>query len=427
MSAPGLAARQAAANLLTGVVMDRLMLSEQIEDPKGPLEGLEPSERARAGSIALGVLRHMDGLDRVVNQYVKKPPPLKVVQVLRIAAWEMLIDDVPSHAAVDAAVNAVKAARKVAHLSGLTNAVSRKISRKAEEKSFKPQPQVLPKEMRKHIVADWGMSAVQKMESVWQKEPPLDLSVKDPSEINDLAEELDAEVLPTGSLRMGRRVQVSALPGFTEGRFWVQDAAAAVPVQLLGDIKDKHVLDLCAAPGGKTMQLAARGARVTAVDSAEGRMKRLRKNLKRTGLSADMIVANVLKWRPEKPFDIIVLDAPCSATGTLRRHPDLPHVRRDVDLAPMLTLQARMLARAFGWLAPEGRLLYCTCSLFKAEGEAHVSKLLSKGFKDVSERPDWVEDAWISENGSLRLRPDFWAAQGGLDGFFAAVLAKPEA
>jgi len=364
MSAPGLAARQAAAVLLTGVLADNRILSEQVDDVDGPLAALEPSERARAQSITNGVLRNLDGLDAVINSFVKKEPPFRVVLILRIAAWEMLVDGVASHAAVDAAVNAVKASRKVAFLSGLTNAVSRKISKLAEEGAWRCDPQMLPKDLRKPLVKDWDNRAVQMIEAAHAASVPLDLSVKEPMNLKALARDLEAEILPTGSLRMQRRGQVSTLPGFAEGRFWVQDAAAAMPVQLLGDIKGLRVLDLCAAPGGKTMQLIARGA-----------------NLKRTGLKGEILTANVLKWKPEEQFDVIVLDAPCSATGTIRRHPDLPFVRKGVDLKPLLTLQARMIARAFGWLKPKGRLLYCTCSLLKAEGEDHVEKLLSKGFE----------------------------------------------
>jgi len=426
MSAPGLAARQAAAALLTGVLIDKKMLSEQIDDPKGPIVALEPTERARAQSIALGVLRHLDALNDVINQYVKKEPPLKVVQVLRIAAWEMLIDGVPSHAAVDAAVNAVKASRKVAFLSGLTNAVSRKLAKQAEGKAFRHEPQALPNPLRKALVKDWGNETVQKIEKIQGLEPPLDVTVKNASDVEDFAKLLtDPVILSNGSIRLNRRVQVSTLPGFEEGRFWVQDAAAAVPITLLGDLKGLDVLDLCAAPGGKTMQLSAAGGQVTALDSSDGRMKRLAENLKRTKLNADLVTANVLSWKPEKQFDVIVLDAPCSATGTIRRHPDLPHVRKDVDLKPLLTLQARMIARAFGWLKPEGRLLYCTCSLLKAEGEAHLDKLLSKGVKQAVIRPEGAPDQWFSESGALRLRPDFWGEEGGMDGFFATVLQKP--
>jgi 16S rRNA (cytosine967-C5)-methyltransferase len=154
-------------------------------------------------------------------------------------------------------------------------------------------------------------------------------------------------------------------------------------------------------------------------------MKRLSENLKRTGLKGALVTASVLNWKPEKLFDIIVLDAPCSATGTIRRHPDLPHVRKDVDLKPLLTLQARMIARAFGWLKPEGRLLYCTCSLVKAEGEAHLEKLVGKGFKSAGILPKGAEKQWLTDTGALRLRPDYWQDQGGMDGFFAGVLQKP--
>ncbi len=425
MSAPGLAARQAAVSLLTGVLADQKILSELVDDPAGALKGLQPSERARAQSITNGVLRNLDALDGVINGLVKKAPPLRVIQILRVAAWEMLVDGVPSHAAVDAAVNGVKAARKVAFLSGLTNAVSRKIATLAGEGTFFAEPQVMPKELRKPMLAAWGNTALQLIEQVHALEPPLDLSIKEPMNVAAIARQLEAELLPTGSLRLARRGQVSALEGFDQGRFWVQDAAAALPVKLLGDVKGLRVLDLCAAPGGKTMQLIAAGAQVTALDSSEGRMKRLKENLKRTGLHAETITANVLNWKAEAPYDAIVLDAPCSATGTIRRHPDLPHVRKGVELKPLLTLQARMIARAFGWLKPEGRLLYCTCSLLPAEGEAHVEKLLSKGFAVDVVRPDGAEDHWFNETGAMRLRPDYWAERGGMDGFFAAVLKKP--
>lgn len=423
MGAPGLAARQAAATLLTGVLVDRKTLSEQIEAKDGPLAALEPPERARAQSIATGVLRHLDALDGVLAQYVKKAPPLKVTQTLRIAAWEMLIDQVASHAAVDAAVNAVKASRKVAFLSGLTNAVARKIS-KTQHLEWTPEPQLLPKELRKPIVAAYGNTAVQKIEAVQAGEPPLDLTPKDPGQTEALAKALDAKILPTGSLRLPGRGQVSKLAGFEQGDWWVQDAAAAIPVRLLGDIKGARALDLCAAPGGKTMQLAAAGAQVTAVDSSAGRMKRVAENLARTRLKADCVTADILKWKPEGQFDVILLDAPCSATGTIRRHPDLPFVRKGVALKPLLQLQARLIARAASWLKPDGRLLYCTCSLLPAEGEAHLKTLTAHGFEVVTATAPGVDPNWFNEDNSLRLRPDYWAETGGMDGFFAAILRK---
>ena len=234
-------------------------------------------------------------------------------------------------------------------------------------------------------------------------------------------------MLPTGSIRIERRVQVSALPGFADGAWWVQDAAAAMPVRLLGDIAGKRALDICAAPGGKTLQLAAGGAEVTALDISQPRLKRLRQNLDRTHLTATVIAADALDWAPERPFDVIVLDAPCSATGTLRRHPDLPHVRPDPDLAPLLELQAKLLDRALGWLAPGGRMVYATCSLLPEEGEDQIAAALTRhtGLKVVPPAPDLgLDPDWTTPQGGLRLRPDYWAELGGMDGFFAAVLTR---
>lgn len=415
MSSPGLAARQAASNLLTGVLVDHKTLSEQIDASGGPLVALEGSERARAQSIALGVLRNLDALDAVLKQFLKKPPPLKVTQVLRVAAWEMLIDGVSAHAAVDAAVNAVKASRKVSYLSGLTNAVARKISK---IEGWTAEPQRLPDFLRKPFVKAWGEKVVVNIEAAHSAEPPLDITFKAD------APSIEGDVLPTGSLRMRKRAQISKLPGYDEGQFWVQDAAAAIPVQLLGDVKGKLVLDCCAAPGGKTMQLAAAGAKVTAIDSSAERMKRLRINLERTRLPARTEVADAVKWSTDNLFDVVVLDAPCSATGTIRRHPDLPYVRKDMDLAPLLRLQMRMIGKAIRWLKPGGTLLYCTCSLLPSEGEEQVTHALTKGLSLLPIEAPGISPEWITEQGTLRLRPDYWPEKGGMDGFFAAVMRK---
>jgi 16S rRNA (cytosine967-C5)-methyltransferase len=235
-------------------------------------------------------------------------------------------------------------------------------------------------------------------------------------------------VLPTGSLRLARPGQISALPGFAEGAWWVQDAAAALPARMLGEVAGREVLDLCAAPGGKTLQLAAAGARVTALDASEPRLGRLRENLARTGLGAEIVVADALAWQPGRQFDAILVDAPCSATGTIRRHPDLPHIRRPTDLAALTELQARLLARAWHWLAPGGRIVFCTCSLLPAEGEDQVARFLAAHADASVVRPDptalGIAPGWIDAAGGLRLRPDYWPERGGMDGFHATALTK---
>jgi 16S rRNA (cytosine967-C5)-methyltransferase len=235
-----------------------------------------------------------------------------------------------------------------------------------------------------------------------------------------------AVVLPTGSLRLTEAGQISALPGFEAGDWWVQDAAAALPAQVLAPRPGERVLDMCAAPGGKTLQLAAMGAQVTALDISDQRLKRLRDNLARTGLSAEVVVGDALDHRGT--YDAILLDAPCSATGTIRRHPDLPHAKDGSDFAGLIDMQARMLDHAWTLLAPGGRLVFCTCSLLPDEGEVQVDRALATLPGAAVDRTalalPGVDPGWITPEGGLRLRPDYWPEIGGMDGFYIACLRK---
>ncbi len=423
---PGLAARRAAARLLRGVVDMRRTLAD-LTATGGDLDTLDPADRARATAIATGVLRHLDALDAVLTPMLRKPPPAPVHHALRIAAWEILVDGTAGYAAVDGAVRQVQATGKYKHLSGLTNAVARRLSREGQAAwDARPAP-ALPGWLAKPVARAWGPEAAAAIAAAHLVPPPLDLTLRAPAEADALAEALGAQLLPTGSLRLASPGQVSALPGFDEGRWWVQDAAAAMPVRMLGDVRGLQVVDLCAAPGGKTMQLAASGADVTAVDLSDSRLDRLRQNLSRTGLAARVIAADALEWAPAQPVDVVVLDAPCSATGTLRRHPDLPHARPAPDLAPLFDLQAALIDRALGWLKPGGRLLYCTCSLLSREGEAQAAAALDRhpDLRIAPHRPAGTDDVWWTAEGHLRLRPDYWPEHGHMDGFFATVLAKP--
>jgi 16S rRNA (cytosine967-C5)-methyltransferase len=235
-------------------------------------------------------------------------------------------------------------------------------------------------------------------------------------------------MLPTGSVRLPDGVQVSTLPGFAEGDWWVQDAAAALPVRVLDPRAGERILDLCAAPGGKTLQLADAGAEVTALDQSGARLERVRENLARTGLTATVVEADALTWDSAGGFDAVLLDAPCSATGTIRRHPDLPFAKAGSDLTDLLALQARLIDRALDLTRPGGRVVFCTCSLLKDEGERQVAAALER-HPGVSVGPaegPGLDAAWRSDDGGLRLRPDFWPDAGGLDGFYIARLQKPE-
>jgi 16S rRNA (cytosine967-C5)-methyltransferase len=406
--AEGLVAREMAVAILAGVLGEGRMLS----DFDGA--GLAPADRARALRLAQAVLRQLEPADRVLDRQLRKAPPLHVRNVLRLAVVERSLG-APAHGVVNAAVEIVRLGRRTAHLAGLVNAVLRALP---EAPLAGLPPQRMPRWLRQPLVHAHGREVVSAIEAVQAGEPPLDLTLRPGFPAPG------GEVLPTGSLRLTGGGQVSALPGHDAGGWWVQDAAAALPARLLSPAPGERVLDLCAAPGGKTLQLAAAGARVTALDISAARMARVEANLARTGLAAEVVVADALDWSPEGPFDAILLDAPCSATGTIRRHPDLPFVKDGSEVAGLVALQARLLDRALGWLRPGGRLVFATCSLLPEEGEAQLAGLLARHPGLVVERVDLpgVEPGWWTEAGALRLRPDHWADRGGMDGFFMVRL-----
>ncbi|TAG26257.1 MAG: methyltransferase domain-containing protein [Rhodobacterales bacterium] len=406
--AEGLAAREAAVAILDGVLGEGRMLA----DFAGP--DLAPADRARALRLAGSVLRHLGPADKLLKPHLRKAPPLTVQNILRLAVVE-LAQGAAAHGVVNAAVEMARRGKRTAHLAGLVNAVLRAVPDAAPL-----PPQMLPRWMRQPMVHAYGRDAVAAIEGVQGGEPPLDLTLRPGFEAPE------GDVLPTGSLRLASPGQVSALPGYAAGGWWVQDAAAALPARLLGVQPGERVLDLCAAPGGKTLQMAVAGGLVTAVDISGPRMARVSANLARTGLTATLVVADALNWQPDAPFDAILLDAPCSATGTVRRHPDLPFVKDGDEVAGLVALQAQLLDRALGWLRPGGRLVFATCSLLPEEGEGQLALALERHPGLVAERVELpgVEAGWWTEGGGLRLRPDYWADRGGMDGFFMARLRR---
>ncbi len=414
--AEGLTARRAVLVLLGGVLEKGLSLAEQGD---APLAGLSPGDRARAQRLASAVLRQAEPIDRMLGAHLHKEPPLAALNILRLAVTE-LAEGGAAHGVVNSAVELARRDRETQGLAGMINAVLRKF---VPPVVIAGPVQRMPGWLRAAVVARFGKVAVGRMEEVQALVPPVDLTLRAGVAADSIP---GAEVLPTGSLRLAAGGQVSALPGFAEGAFWVQDAAAALAVKLLGDVSGLTVLDLCAAPGGKTLQLADGGAEVVAVDISGPRLGRLRENLARTGLRAKIVTADALQWQPEALFDAVLLDAPCSATGTIRRHPDLPFLRQVSDIPGLVELQARLLDRALGFLKPGGRLVYCTCSLLQDEGEAQVASALTRHQGVVMLRPEiaGIEPAWMGERG-LRLRPDYWAERGGMDGFYMASLQVP--
>lgn len=406
-------ARAGAVALLNAVLGEGRLLAQALDVPE--FAGLAPAERARAQRLAALALRALEPADKVLKPLLRKAPPLTVLNILRLAVVELAGGAAP-HGVVNEAVGLARSGRKTGHLSGLVNAVLRQVPEGVALTSV----QKLPRWLRQPLVHCYGRDIVTAMEAVQAVAPPMDITLRPGGEAPE------GEALPTGSLRLADRGQVSALPGYEAGGWWVQDAAAALAAPLLGDVTGLRVLDLCAAPGGKTMQLAAAGAAVTALDISASRMARVTENLGRTKLSADCVVADALEWVPDVPFDAILLDAPCSATGTIRRHPDLPFVKDGSEIAGLVALQAQLLDRALGWLRPGGRLVYCTCSLLPEEGEGQLAAALARhpGLRVIAPALPGVDPAWITEQGGLRLRPDYWADKGGMDGFFMVAFER---
>ncbi|MCV2867595.1 methyltransferase domain-containing protein [Defluviimonas sp. WL0002] len=415
-------ARSVAARLVAGVLHDRLTLADQFA--RGALEPLDPAGRARAQRLALLTLRRVGPVDRVLKPLLRKAPPPPVHAILRVAVAEMLAEGGEPHGVVSEAVAQVRAGgRKLEGFAGMVNAVLRRASETPAADFAALPPQELPGWLRGRLMSAWGKPATRAMEAAHAAGAGLDLTPRD-GDAAALAARLGGVALPTGSVRITARAQVSDLPGYESGDWWVQDAAAALPAAVLCARRGERVLDLCAAPGGKTLQLAAAGASVTALDLSESRMNRLRQNLARCRLGAETVVADALDWMPAQPFDAVLLDAPCSATGTIRRHPDLPFVRDPGGLKEIFGLQAALLDRALGFLKPGGRLVYSTCSLLPEEGERQASAALERHPDLRIEQPELqgTDPAWISPEGGLRLRPDFWPDLGALDGFYIALL-----
>ncbi|NOE26573.1 RsmB/NOP family class I SAM-dependent RNA methyltransferase [Ruegeria sp. HKCCD6157] len=417
MSNSATAARRSAIYLLDQVLGEGRLLAECLA--AGAVDRLEPEDRARAQRLALETLRGLERADRLLANHLNRTPALTVHNALRLGAVE-LCNGEAAHGVVNSMVEIVSRSRKHGRLKGLVNAVLRKVAVEGPEAWPKMRVPRLPDWLREPLIAAWGTDAVTGIEQAHFAGAPLDLTLK-PG-----AEGPSDEILPTGSVRLHDAGQVSTLPGYKAGDWWVQDAAAALPVRILAPKAGQKVLDLCAAPGGKTMQLAAAGADVTALDVSESRMERVRENLARTGLRAKVIVGDALEH--EDRYDAILLDAPCSATGTIRRHPDLPFAKDGSEFGGLIELQSRMLSHAWGLLKPGGRLVYCTCSLLPDEGEVQIDEALDM-YSDMSVDRDalnlpGVETDWITEEGGLRLRPDYWPDRGGMDGFYIACLTK---
>jgi 16S rRNA (cytosine967-C5)-methyltransferase len=431
---PGLAVRRIAADIVEGVLRRRRSLDEQFDSP-GELASLDERDRALTRAIVATVMRRFGTLRHLLGFFLQEGAPAQAPRVetaLLIGAAQILFLGVPDHAAVDLAVRLVQADHKAVHFAGLVNAVLRRITREGAERIAALDGPKLdtPEWLMARWIETYSAATAHAIAAANGVEPALDLTVKSDAEM--WAAKLDGRVLPTGSVRTVMHGNITTLPGFAEGAWWVQDAAAALPARLLGDVRGRHVADLCAAPGGKTAQLLAAGAIVTAVDRAPARIARLRENLARLSLDAELICADAAAWTAEQQFDAVLVDAPCSSTGTIRRHPDVPWLKRVSDITALAALQRRLIERAVALTKPGGSLVYCTCSLEPEEGEAIIADLLAR---EPAVRRAPIDAAevfgraeFLSQDGDLRTLPcqlpDSDSRLAGLDGFYAARLVK---
>ena len=418
----GLRDRKAVLAILQDVLANGMTMSAACASIKSS----DPSRRAWIERMADSVMRHLRRADAVLDGRLSKKPKLRAMNVLRLSVVEMYAESIPAYAAVDQAVRLLKLNSSTRHIAAVANAVLRAAAENGKPAWENAGPPRLPHKIGGAIRREWGEAAVAAIERAHEKIPPLDITPKSPCGAESIAERLGGTILPTGSIRLLRAGRITELPGFAEGEWWVQDAAAAVPVRLLGDIRGESVVDFCAAPGGKAMQCAAGGARMTMLDSSGTRINQLRANFRRTGLDGEVVCADATAWAADRKFDVAVVDAPCSATGTMRRHPDILF-RRGLDqrLVGLAEMQRALLDRALGLVRSGGRILYCVCSLLPEEGEEIVRQFLKA--RDVVVQPLDVEKLgldprWLTEEGGLRLRPDYWPELGGMDGFYAAVL-----
>ena len=435
---PGLETRLTAQRLLGAVLDTATSLDGLTDDNHGHPQylKLDPRDRSLARAILSSALRHHRTIETFIARLLDKPLPdnaKSLRQLLHVAATQILFLDIPDHSAVDLAVDSARADPRNARFASLVNALLRRMSREKVE----VLPALLatvtdaPDWMVRALEYQYGRDRAHRILAMHRIEAPVDFTVKADPEA--WAQKLGGTVLPTGTIRLASLPgPVPELPGFAEGSWWVQDIAASLPVKLMGDLTGKHVADLCAAPGGKTAQMAAAGAKVMALDMSAPRLKRLTSNFDRLGLTAETIATSLFDWLPAERFDAILLDAPCSSTGTIRRHPDVAWTKTPGDIAKLADLQFRMLAHAARFVKPGGTILFSNCSLMAQEGE----DLFARAVREIttlkvdpvlpSELPGL--ESLIDANGCLRSTPaDFPAgdlAVSGMDGFFAARFVR---
>jgi len=420
----GVEARLAAGVLLNAALEGRGGLDAALSFRE--VAALPPADRAFARAVAMAALRRLGEIDHILDRRLQKAPPLAVRTILRIALAQTLVLGTPAFAAVSTAVKLAERDSKTRPYKNLVNAVLRGVDR--EGPGVTTAESNLPEWIAARWRATYGDAALAGLALAAREEPATDLSLKPAADPAAVAADVDGEALPGGTVRTGRRGDVAGWPGFDDGGWWVQDAAAAVPARLLSAGPGETALDMCAAPGGKTLQLAAAGASVVALDRSETRLRRLTANLARTGLAAEVVATPAEDWEDDRTFDAVLLDAPCTATGTFRRNPEVLRATRPADVAKLADVQHRLLDAAAERVKPGGRLVYCVCSLEREEGETQIIAFLRRNPAFATAPADaaavGAPEQALTPEGWLRILPSMWAERGGVDGFFVARLDR---
>lgn len=431
VSDQGLESRLIAFDILNDVLMRNTPLDQVLSRHK-ELDALDARDKAFVRMLVGTCLRRKGQLDDMISRVAEKelyPTTLRLV--LYIGFCQILFMNVPHHAAVNTTVDLADK-ENMAKQKGFINAVMRRMTTEGQEwrKKQDATKMNIPQWLLQHWIEDYGLKGAAEIAQASLSEAQTDITIKKNDELNYWTSELEGTALPTGSIRLTAGGNVTELSGFEDGAWWVQDASASLPAKLFGDLSGKTAIDLCAAPGGKTAQLAAAGAQVTALDRSAKRLERLKENMTRLGFeeNVEVMVGDGGVWQPSAPVDAVLLDAPCTATGTIRRHPDVMHLKGNKDLNQLMGLQSRLLDNAAAMVKSGGTLIYCTCSLQKSEGELQVDVFLAN-HPDFARAPITTDEvggveAIISPDGDLRVLPYHLAPHGGMDGFYVSRLMK---
>ena len=422
-----ISARYLIHQILDGVFINRRTKFQTIDYLRIKKIFFEDKDIAQADRITDFIFGHLESIDDKLYLFLKKKTDISVLNIFRILISEIALQETPDYALVNSAVDLAKTSLKTKYFSGLINAVSKSLISKNKEKDFLFKSN-LERTLKNYLVENYSKEIADNIEKIYTLNSTIDITIKSFEEIENWKKKLEAILLPTGSLRIKKNVKLTDLNGFKEGKWWVQNISSSIPIKILGNVKDKDVLDLFSAPGGKAMQFIASGANVTCVDKSSFRIKMLKENLARMKMKTEIIKTDLYRFNSQKKFDIVLIDVPCSATGTIRKNKELQYLFPKKRLNNLLKIQKDSLNIAKKFVKNNGLILYCNCSLFSSEGECQILDFVENNrdwyFEKISKKNSNIQTDWLDKFGFLRLRPDHLFDLGGMDGFFAAILKK---